>query len=50
MQTIQFSLEAILYDYIPENKNAVVNLTEINILALRRYFFVYAQNYLREMD
>ncbi|MDD0853461.1 hypothetical protein HBN50_10145 [Halobacteriovorax sp. GB3] len=43
MQTIQFSMEHILYDVIPSNPSMTDELTKHNVLQLRQYIFDYVE-------
>ncbi len=47
MQAIQFTLENLLYDYIPTNFAIIPYLTEFNILEFRKYLFNFATQQLR---
>ena len=47
MQTIQFTLENLLYDYIPSNLAIIPYLTEFNVLEFRKYLFNFATQQLR---
>ncbi len=43
MQTIQFSMEHLLYDIVPSNPSMVSNLTNQDLLLFRQYVFDYTE-------
>jgi len=43
MQTIQFSMEHLLYDIVPSNPSMVQDLNNQNLLAFRQYIFDYTE-------
>jgi hypothetical protein len=43
MQTIQYSMEHLLYDIVPSNPTMVTDLTNQNLLEFRQYVFDYVE-------
>ena len=43
MQTIQFTMEHLLYDIIPVNKSVAKELTPDNILSFRQFIYSYVE-------
>jgi hypothetical protein len=49
MQTIQFSFESLLYEYIPTNFEQISSITSESILEFRKHVYQYAQSELSKM-